>query len=149
MNTKAIIWLTVAINLIGGNAILYLLVKNISLLGRASFHGVASAIAFLMLMILFKKMQKNAKKPRIISLSLLGALLVPTLTMLIITASIGIKDSTPDALLKAGFLAIISGISSWYLWVPFGIVNALLLYKFSHGNIDTESQPGGGTQSAR
>jgi hypothetical protein len=136
MNAKVIMWLTIAINLIVGNAILYLLLKNSSLLGRVSFHTVASVVAFLMLMILFRKVTRNTKKPIMIALSLFGALLVPTLTTFIITAWTGISDSTPDAVVKAGFLAVVSGFSFWHLWVPFGIVNALLLYKYLHCNIN-------------
>lgn len=136
MNSKAIMWLAVAINLAAGNVILHLMLKKDSLPMRTAFHMVASAVAILMLVILFRKIARNAKTPIMIAGSLFGALSVPTLATFIVTAGIGIHDSTPDALVKAGFIAIISGVSSWHLWIPFGIVNALLLYKYSHCNMN-------------
>jgi len=149
MNSKSIKWLAVAINLTVGNGILFLMLKNESLLFQALFHTVTSVIAILMLVILFRKITRNTKTPITIALALFGALSVPMLATFIVTAGLGIHDSTPDAIVKAGYIAIISGVSTWYFWVPFGIVNALLLCKCSHINTNGACQPTSGDSDLR
>lgn len=134
MKTKAIILITLSLNLLAGNALLSFLYKNNEeRMSVIIIHILTSAIAMGILALLFRKVKKTTGKIRVMLMALLGAFLVPVLSIFAAVSGFGIYDGQYDAPVKGLLYGFVMGVSGWFFWAPLGLVNGVLLVVYGRG----------------
>lgn len=124
---------TLFINLFLGNLIIFgRHGKYETTAGIVMIHLLATLVAIYLLTWLFKRFAKKTKIYKIVLLSTLTAYLVPVLTIYLSGFIYAVYSLQFDGILKTIPYAIIGGIVSWSLWLPFAIVNSILFFIYSN-----------------
>ncbi len=117
------------VNLVLGNLVSALYFRHDTLHYRVLLHAEISIIAVLFLCAqwaLFKKYRSTIVR---VVVSLLVALLIPTCFIVFDLFRAGFHGAKPvaDLLLSAVYLGVIVGVSTFWFWIPFGILNYFLM----------------------
>ena len=133
MKTKSIIFSILLFNLITGNFILSIFkAKYETIAGQILFHFTFSIVAVLLILLLIRFFQKRHNRLIVILFSTIASFLVPTISMYILCAGYGLFQFEYDSVIKGVPIAIISGIVSWFLWLPIGLINSAFFIAYTN-----------------
>ena len=118
-------------NLIVGNLIISRFsLKFETIAGRISLYATFSTVAVLLILFLIWFFQQKSGCFVVIFSSILAAYLVPTISIYVLFVGYGLFQFELDSLIKGIPIAIISGIVSWFLWLPIGIINSIFFITY-------------------
>jgi hypothetical protein len=119
-------------NLILGNLLLPLgRGKYETLGGKIYVHLISSVVASVLLILLFRIISSTTKKYKLILFPIILSYFVPLISVYLMFFLFGLTSGNPKGILIGIPLAIISSIVSWFLWVPFGLMNSGFVYWYS------------------
>lgn len=119
-------------NLILGNLLLPLgRGKYETLGGKIYVHLISSFVASVLLILLFRIISSTTKKYKLILFPIIFSYFVPLISVYLMFFLFGLTSANPKGILVGIPLAIISSIVSWFLWVPFGIMNSGFVYWYA------------------
>lgn len=131
MKAKSILFSVMLFNLIVGNLIISRFsLKFETIAGRISLYATFSTVAVLLILFLIWFFQQKSGCFVVIFSSILAAYLVPTISIYVLFVGYGLFQFELDSLIKGIPIAIISGIVSWFLWLPIGIINSIFFITY-------------------
>ena len=131
MKAKSILFSVMLFNLIVGNLIISRFsLKFETIAGRISLYATFSTVAVLLILFLIWFFQQKSGRVVVIFSSILAAYLVPTISIYVLFVGYGLFQFELDSLIKGIPIAIISGIVSWFLWLPIGIINSIFFITY-------------------
>lgn len=131
MKAKSILFGLFLFNLTVGNLLTGLLGARSETVAEAVLiHATFSLVAVLSILFLIWFLHKKSGHLVVVLASVLAAFLVPTLSIYILSAGYGLFQFEFASLAKGIPIAILSGIVSWFLWLPIGLINSIFLIAY-------------------
>lgn len=132
MKPKFIILITLITNLILGNLLIPLgRGKYETLDGKIYVHLISSAVASMLLLLLFRIISSSTKKYKLIFFPIIFSYFVPLISVYLMFFLFGLISGNLKGILVGIPFAIILSILSWFLWIPFGVMNIGFVYWYS------------------
>lgn len=140
MKAKSFSIFILLLNLAIGNFITYLFSpKSDGMLACFLVHVVFSIVAISIILLLMRFLQNTHNRLITILFSILASFLVPTISIYLLVAGYGLYQLEFIVAIKAVPIAIISGIVSWILWLPIGIINSVFFIAYINSMKDESS----------
>ena len=132
MKPNIVIAIALLVNLIFGNIMIPLgRGRYETWSGKLFVHVFSSAIAVILLLLLFRITGSTTKKYKRIILPFIFSYLVPLLSVYTVFVIVGFKIDTFKSIIIGIPIALVSSFALWPLWLPLGIMNMGFVYWYS------------------